>query len=64
MPQRTAQCPTEQPTSPRTQLLAALKSRAGLRQGFLLAEILMPPVAKRKARARPLIETRPRVRGA
>ena len=52
MPESAAQRPTERPASPRARLLAALKTRAGIQQGFLLAEILMPPLAKRRSRAR------------
>jgi hypothetical protein len=37
----------------RTRLLAALNTRAGLRQAIFMAEILAPPVAKRGARSHP-----------
>ena len=37
--------------SHRSQLLAALRTRAGVRQAFLLAEILAPPVAMRSSRS-------------
>jgi hypothetical protein len=52
MPESAAQRPPERPASPRARLLAALKTRAGIQQGFLLAEILMPPLAKRRSHAR------------
>ena len=34
----------------RARLLAALKTRAGLRQAIFMVEVLAPPVAKRGAR--------------
>jgi hypothetical protein len=37
----------------RTRLLAALHTRIGLRQAIFMAEVLAPPVAKRRSRRRP-----------
>ena len=44
---------TEEVASLHRRLLAALNTRAGLRQAILMAEILAPPVAKRRARSHP-----------
>jgi hypothetical protein len=49
----TPQRPTEEAAALRRQLLAALNTRRGLRQAIIMAEILSPPVAKRRVRSHP-----------
>jgi hypothetical protein len=53
MAESTEQRPRKEAESLRAQVVAALKTHLGLQQAFLLAEILTPPVAKRRARPRP-----------
>lgn len=53
MAESTEQRPRQEAESLRAQVVAALKTRLGLQQAFLLAEILTSPVAKRRARPRP-----------
>ncbi|HXH12581.1 MAG TPA: hypothetical protein VNP04_22785 [Alphaproteobacteria bacterium] len=53
MAESTEQRPRQEAESLRAQVIAALKTRLGLQQAFLLAEILTPPVAKRRARPPP-----------
>jgi hypothetical protein len=48
-----AQPRTERVAALRARLLAALKTRAGLRQAIFMAEVLAPPVGKRRSRRRP-----------
>jgi hypothetical protein len=47
----TPQRPTEEAAALRRRLLAALKTQVGLRQAIMTAEVLAPPVAKRRVRS-------------
>ena len=53
MADTTVQPSTDGAAALRTRLLAALNTRAGMRQAIFMAEILLPPVAKRRVQSHP-----------